>query len=213
MTKWVQSVILSIDILTPVCNFAPMNDAAPILNRQDAILDAAFQAFAAYGFKRTSMDDIARLAAMSRTALYLHFRSKEDIFRSLAARYFDQTLKDMEAALTLPGQTTEQALYGCFVAKDGKFMEVVLTTPHGAELMDAGFAVTYDLAMTGEGQMADLIARWLDTRPIPPDLAPARAVADTIMAALKGLKSTSRTLDDLRTGEARLAALVARALG
>ena len=82
--------------------------ATPV-DRQDAILDAAFGAFATYGYRRTSMDDIARGAGLSRTALYLHYRNKEDIFRSLAARYFDEALRDMTAALHLPGQTLEQA--------------------------------------------------------------------------------------------------------
>lgn len=208
MTKWMQSVILSIDFRTPFRQFAAMND----MTRPDSILDAAFQAFASYGYKRTAMDDIARAAGMSRTALYLHFRSKEDIFRSLGIRYFEQALRDMEAALTRPGQTVEQALYACFVAKDGKFMEVVLSTPHGSELMDAGFAVTADLALEAERQTVALIARWLETKGVPPPLAPASAVAETIVAALKGLKSGATTLEALRAGEARLAALIARAL-
>ena len=74
--------------------------------RQDAILDAAFGVFAAYGYRRTTMEDIARACGMSRTALYLHFRNKDDIFRSLTERYLDQALTDMTAVsythLTLP---------------------------------------------------------------------------------------------------------------
>ena len=189
-----------------------MIDLGPSANRLNAILDAAHQTFAAYGFKRTVMDDIARAAGMARTALYLHFRSKEDIFRSLALRHFDQALIDMETALNRPGQTMEQALYACFVAKDGKFMEAVLSTPHGSELLDAGFAVSLDLALAGEAKMSGLIAGWLEEQGVPADLAPAKAVADTIFAALKGLKYTVTSLDDLRTGEARLARLVARAM-
>lgn len=122
-----------------------MPHSATPVDRQDAILDAAFGAFATYGYRRTSMDDIARGAGLSRTALYLHYRNKEDIFRSLAVRYFDEALRDMTAALNVPGQTLQQALLAAFVAKDGKFMEAVLSTPHGEELMDAGFSVTGDL--------------------------------------------------------------------
>ena len=43
-----------------------------------AILKSAFQAFATYGFKKTSMDDIAKGAGMSRPAVYLHFKNKSD---------------------------------------------------------------------------------------------------------------------------------------
>jgi NADH:ubiquinone oxidoreductase subunit F (NADH-binding) len=48
-----------------------------------------------------------------------------------------------------PGQSRQQALYGCFDAKDGNFMEVVLSTPHGAELLDAGFSVSGDVIRPG----------------------------------------------------------------
>ena len=186
-------------------------DNAPI-DRQDAILDAAFGSFAAYGYRRTTMEDIARAAGLSRTALYLHFRSKEDIWHSLTARYFEDCLSDMETALHMPGQTVEQALYAAFVAKDGKFMEVVLSTPHGAELLDAGMTVSPELVRSASQRSAETLARWLVTRDLPPDLGPARSLADTIVAALMGLKSSAGTLADLRAGEAQLAKLIARAL-
>lgn len=181
-------------------------------DRHDAILDAAFGAFAAYGYKRTAMEDIARAAGLSRSALYLHFRSKEDIFRSLTQRYFEQALVDMEAALTQPGQTAEAALYAGFIAKDGKLMEVVLTTPHGAELLDAGFSASPDLVKTASARSAEVLARWLGARGLPPELGAAQSLAETIVAALMGIKSAARSIEDLRAGEAQLARLIARAL-
>ncbi len=181
-------------------------------DRPDSILDAAFQAFATYGYRRTAMDDIARGAGLSRTALYLHFKNKEDIFRSLAARYFDEALRDMATALAAPDQSFEQALYAAFIAKDGKFMEVVLSTPHGEELMDAGFAITGDLAMAGEAKMTALLAQWLANRPLPPDMGSPQRLAETIVTAVKGIKSSAKTLADYRQGQAMLARLFARAL-
>ncbi len=158
------------------------------------------------------MDDIARGAGLSRTALYLHYRNKEDIFRSLAMRYFEDALRDMTAALEAPGQTLEQALRAAFVAKDGKFMEAVLSTPHGEELLDAGFAVTGDLAAAGEARMVALLGDWLAQRNLPQELGSGPEVAQAIMSAVKGLKTTARSLPDYRAGQARLAALFARAL-
>jgi AcrR family transcriptional regulator len=189
-----------------------VNPSQPLPDRQDVILDAAFHAFATYGYRRTAMDDIARGAGMSRTALYLHYRNKEDIFRSLALRYFEEALRDMRMALDRPGQSIEQALLSAFVAKDGKFMEAVLTTPHGEELMDAGFSVTGDLAAAGEAQMVAAFADWLSRRKLPDGVGTALEVAQAIMAAVKGLKMSVRSMEDYRTGQARLARLFARAL-
>lgn len=209
MTFWTLFVIMSIDNCIPVCHAHRMSQTP---DKLDVILDAAFQAFATYGYRRVSMGDIAHRAGLSRTALYLHYRNKEDIFRSLALRYFDKSTSEMETVLNLPAQDAKQALYGCFVAKDGKFMEVVLTTPHGAELLDAGFAVTGDLAEAAETRVAEILAKWLQDKGLPPDLGPAGDFARTVVAALNGFKSTAKTLPDLRAAEARLASLIANSL-
>ena len=98
------------------------------------------------------------------------------------------------------------------MAKDGKFMEAVLSTPHGEELLDAGFAVTGDLAASGEARMVALLGDWLAQRNLPQGLGSGPEVAQAIMSAVKGLKTTARSLPDYRAGQARLAALFARAL-
>ena len=108
-----------------------MDQPPPLSDREDAILDAAFHAFAGYGYRRVTMEDIAAGAGLSRTALYQHFRNKEDIFRSLSERYFGLCLAEMERALLADG-AAEDVLRAAFIAKDGKFMDVVLGTPHGA---------------------------------------------------------------------------------
>lgn len=184
----------------------------PLSERQDTILDAAFHAFATYGYRRTSMDDIAKGAGLSRSALYLTYRNKEDIFRSLAIRYFDEAIRDMAGALASPGQSPEQALLAAFVAKDGKFMEAVLSTPHGEELLDAGFSVTGDLAAAGEARMADVLAQWLARSPLPDGIGTPIDVARSIIAAVKGLKTSVRSMEEYREGQARLARLFARAI-
>lgn len=181
-------------------------------DRQDAILDAAFRAFATYGYRRTAMDDIAQGAGISRSALYLHWRNKEDLFRALASRYFHEALRDMTAALARSDLDAEAALMAAFIAKDGKFMEAVLTTPHGEELLDAGFKVTGDLAAAGEAQMAVILADWLRRLGIPAEIGSPDDVARSILASVRGLKSGVRTMEAYRDGQARLARLFARAL-
>lgn len=191
---------------------APAPSSALLSDRQDAILDAAFLAFATYGYRRTAMEDIARGAGMSRSALYLHYRNKEDVFRSLVTRYFDTALRDVTAALQNPQQDPEEALLAAFVAKDGQVMEAVLTTAHGAELLDAGFSVTGDLVAEGEARMAGAMEDWLARRTLPDGIGTPAEVATAIMAAIRGLKAQVRSIEDYRAGQIRLARLFARAL-
>lgn len=54
--------------------------------RYDAILDAAELAFAEKGYERTSMDDIARTASLSRTLLYVYFKDKAAIQQGIMLR-------------------------------------------------------------------------------------------------------------------------------
>lgn len=187
-----------------------MDHVTTLPDRETVILDAAFRAFAGYGFKRVSMEDIAQGAGLSRTALYQHFRNKEDIFRSLSQRYFAECLAAMQAALAQDGPA-EAVLAAAFSAKDGKFMDVVLGTPHGRELLDAGFAVSADIARTAEAQMAAALAAWIAGRGAA--LGDPAVAAATVMAALKGLKFSAASLADYREGQAMLARMLARALG
>ncbi len=57
--------------------------------RAERILEAASDLFAHYGYDKTTMEDIARASGVSKGALYLHFRSKDDLFDALMLREND----------------------------------------------------------------------------------------------------------------------------
>jgi len=181
-------------------------------DRLDEILNAAFYAFAQYGYRRTSMDDIARGAGLSRTALYQHFRNKEDLFRRLTLRFFDSACLDLQQALAEPGQSAADAILAGLIAKDGKFMQVVLGTPHGSELMDAGTAISADIVAAGEARMQALFADWMAQNGVAQDLGTPATIAAALMLALKGLKTGAASLADYRAGQHQLARVFGRAL-
>src|ERR1700687_297853 len=49
--------------------------------QREAILMAATAIFLRYGFKKTSMDDVAQAAGVSRQGLYLYFDTKDFLFK------------------------------------------------------------------------------------------------------------------------------------
>ncbi|RYE34675.1 MAG: TetR/AcrR family transcriptional regulator [Hyphomicrobiales bacterium] len=61
-------------------NVLPAEDANA---RTGQIADAALRLFARYGYKRSSMDDIAKEAGLAKATLYLHFKGKDDVFRAM----------------------------------------------------------------------------------------------------------------------------------
>ena len=87
--------------------------------RRSAILDAAVPVFLRYGFKKTSMDDVARAAGISRQGLYLHFPNKELLFKEGLARLIDGMRAAGRAALARDDLPMEERLLGLFEAVHG----------------------------------------------------------------------------------------------
>ena len=63
-------------------------------------MDAAFQCFLQFGYSKTSMDDVARKANLSRPLIYLKFRSKRDLFWGLYVDFVADALEQAEFVLT-----------------------------------------------------------------------------------------------------------------
>ncbi|ACZ87935.1 TetR/AcrR family transcriptional regulator [Streptosporangium roseum] len=68
------------------------------------ILDAAYEQFCRMGIRRSTMEDVARRAGVSRITVYRRFASKdalvEHVVRREFRRYFDRFLIDIEQART-----------------------------------------------------------------------------------------------------------------
>jgi AcrR family transcriptional regulator len=64
---------------------------------EDAILDAARSKFDRFGFKKTTVDEIAREARISKRTIYEHFKDKEDLFVSLFMKDDALEVKALEA--------------------------------------------------------------------------------------------------------------------
>jgi AcrR family transcriptional regulator len=55
----------------------------PAARRRRQLLEVALGVFAGGGFHRTSMDDVAEAAGVTKPVLYQHFRSKRDLYLEL----------------------------------------------------------------------------------------------------------------------------------
>ncbi len=68
-------------------------------DHRQAILAAATETFARFGFKKTSIDDVARRAGIGKGTVYLHFESKEELFGAVVRRLVVKGLAELEAAV------------------------------------------------------------------------------------------------------------------
>jgi len=162
--------------------------------RHTAILDAALQVFGQYGYRRTSMDDIAREAGIGKGTIYLSFASKEEVFQALSQRLAQRMLADAEVARHRPG-TTADKLAAMHVAWFGTYAETISRSPHAAELLDAKHRLSAGL-VTDAGRryqrlVGDVLAEAaaageldLDAAGLIPDTA-----AELMIASARGLES------------------------
>jgi AcrR family transcriptional regulator len=68
------------------------------MSSRDRILDAAMTVFRHHGFRRSSIEQAAEAAGLTRQALYHHFKSKEALFRAVIERVYEAALAAQIAA-------------------------------------------------------------------------------------------------------------------
>jgi AcrR family transcriptional regulator len=185
------------------------------VSKREAILSAAFVRFSRYGFRRTSMEDIAAEAGMSRAALYLEFQNKEDIFRALSQSLHEEALGRAAAALAGEGPLATR-LQAAVEGKSLGFVEIAYASPHGAELLDESSRLCGDQAAAAERRFLDLLAKAVRRAAAAEEVDLGRAglsaagFAELLVRAVSGLKGPGVTGDVFRN---RVAALVRVFLG
>ncbi len=67
--------------------------------RKDRILDAARRCYVTLGWDKTTMEDIGRIAGMSRATLYKNFPTSEVLYGAVRSQAVDMMRRDFEDAL------------------------------------------------------------------------------------------------------------------
>ena len=114
-------------------------------DRKEAILDAAIQVFGQFGYRKTSVEDLAAAAGLSKQGLYLHFSSKEEVFAGAVRKYFDDGMRMAEDALKAPGTPLFDRLMGAMDAQFGRHLTYF--TPAAYDVIEASKQVADDKHM------------------------------------------------------------------
>jgi AcrR family transcriptional regulator len=97
------------------------SDAAETV-RRDAVLESALLTFARHGYRKTSMEEVARTARISRPGLYFLFSSKQDLFRAAVTRALEQDLAAAEEILADTGEPLRARLVSAFDRWAGRYV-------------------------------------------------------------------------------------------
>jgi AcrR family transcriptional regulator len=180
-------------------------------DRRARVARAALAVFARYGFRKTSMEEVARAADVSRQGLYLLFGDKEALFRAAVGRMIEDGLTAVDTALARDAPIGPR-LYGAMKAWYGR--SVGAPAEHADELFARSVALLRgEMERAGEAVAvrleAAIAASPLAGRLAERGLSPADA-ARTLEACGLGLKHAGLTRE---TFKARLAAVVSLAVG
>jgi AcrR family transcriptional regulator len=163
--------------------------------REERVFAAALDVFTRYGFQRTTMDDIARAAQMSRPALYLHFKNKRDIYRALAARMTLDMTASLQRLLDRPGPT-HSVLLSAFDTAIIEPLARIAATPHGMELIDMKSDLAEDIMVAMRSRKRAMLSAFFARRMA--DAANSGPLADMLIDAFEGAKARAKSVDELR---------------
>jgi AcrR family transcriptional regulator len=127
---------------------------------RDKILIAAIQRFSKFGYRRTSINDVAEEAGVARATVYLYWKRKQDLFVAGLERFNSQSWILAETAIAKKGTAAERIL-ATVMAQYGATSDIVHGTASGHELFQAnlqlGRAVVEECLRHGEKLLTRLL--------------------------------------------------------
>ncbi len=146
------------------------------------------------------MNDIAQAAGISRAALYLIFKNKEEVFVGVLDQWVDEIIAEVREAIatTLPAKERLQQAFEIWAVHP---YDMICSSAEARELLECNF----DFAQASlreaygrfEATIAPLIAASAPGRNGAEDLAPERT-AHILVSAVHGLKRAAKTSIELR---------------
>jgi AcrR family transcriptional regulator len=174
---------------------------APGSPQREAILKAATATFLRYGFKKTSMDDVAQAAGVSRQGLYLYFDTKDLLFREALQYLVSHMISTARSVAEDGNLSLRDRLLGVFEAVHGSAFQSA-SPEHAFELLQsaqsADGALLVQLDRDLMGIVAALLAeagaadRWEEAGVTVAELS------EQLLMSAKGIKASVDTLTAYR---------------
>ncbi len=156
--------------------------------------------FLRYGFARTTMEDLARAAGISRPSLYLLFPGKEELFEAVIDELWQETLRVYEAKLPKL-KTMEQRLRFCLQYWTGMGYDLTTAHPDAADAFNTKHPAVrrmYDALAAYLGELISDAVKQSKLRIAPNDLAAAAVFSLRGMKELAGSREHMTRLIDLQ---------------
>jgi TetR/AcrR family transcriptional regulator, regulator of autoinduction and epiphytic fitness len=168
--------------------------------KKTKILTAARSVFLRYGFKRVSMNDIAEAAGVSRPALYVVFKNKEEIFAGVFLQWVDETVADIEREIATAA-APEEKIERAFEIWTVRPFEMMMNSPEAKELVECSFTFAQAPLRQGykkfEATIVPILASIAEGHPASSQMSPEK-IAHVLASAVRGFKQTAASPVELR---------------
>ena len=168
--------------------------------KKSKILTAGRAVFLRYGYRRVSMSDIAEAAGVSRPALYILFRNKEEIFTSVFLQWVDETMLAISRE-TRKLKAPERKLMCAFELWTVRPFEMMKSSPEATELIECSFEFAQDSLREGykmfETAITPVVALLAEQHSARLQMAPEQ-IAQVLASAARGFKQTATKTAELR---------------
>jgi AcrR family transcriptional regulator len=127
---------------------------------RERILVAAIKRFSHFGYRRTSINDVAEEAGLARATIYLYWKSKEDLFIAGLERFHESSQSLAEKGAATHGTAAER-IQAMIMAQYGATSDIVHGTASGHEVFEANLKLGNSFAEQclrhGEEILIDLL--------------------------------------------------------
>jgi len=163
------------------------------------VLETAQSVFFRYGYRRTTMGDLASAAGVSRPALYLLYCNKEQVFEAVLRDFLSRTLAELRDGLKAPS-SVEEKLRLAFDLWAIRPFGLLMATPDAKELIDCSFEFAREAIDEGtaafEAELAAILAP-LHAQAPDQTLTPGQ-IARILTRAVHGFKESAQDPESLR---------------
>ncbi|WP_435134856.1 TetR/AcrR family transcriptional regulator [Actinacidiphila sp. bgisy144] len=177
---------------SPTAGGHPSPSAADT-DRRTKVLDSAMATFARFGYRKTSMEEVARAADISRPGLYFLFSSKESLFRAAATQALERDIAAVDHALAATGRPLAERLLDAFDHWAGRYVGPLARDVAG--VIEANPGLLGEIAETAPRRFEQLIT---DAIAATAGRAAARRIARTMISVSIGLKHQAAARDFYR---------------
>ena len=167
---------------------------------QEDFFKNAMGVFIRYGFRKTSMDDIATAVGLSRQAIYNRFGNKEALFTAVVDAAVTKYYSDARLALEDSNRPLKERLLEANMCSAGEYIEALRSSPHSHEVFALVSAEAGELADTLGEEFNCFAAELLLNENVFKETATARDVLFVIETASNGLLHKAKTLQEYHDG-------------